>query len=166
MEGYKIDEKKFKFQYLPAYADYLLNNKLEEFVLIGIRFCRELDLPMLKPLARLSEQELVAISLDSNRQRLQRLIDGTIYELIEANLNKWIQNKLGFIDQDEITPEDLTLVYYIRRKQFSYFLYSYTQSAAIQQLIIDEVDSYTSNEELLALKAYFDIHRHSNGLTA
>ncbi len=163
MEKIKVNKALFKFEYLPAYADYILRNKLEEFVLIGIRFSRELDLPMLKPLAKLSEKELVAISLESNRQILTDLVNGNIGNFIENNLNAWIENKLGIIDRKEIIAEDLVLAYYIRRKLFSYFLYGYTQSAPIQQLIINEVDFYTSQEELLSLKVYIGMQKEVSG---
>ncbi|MDF3077865.1 MAG: hypothetical protein K0S09_1754 [Sphingobacteriaceae bacterium] len=159
MGNIKVDKSKFKFDYLPAYAEYLLKNKLEEFVLVNIRFCREVDLPMLKPLAKFSEQELVAISLESTTQMLQALADGQIADLIEINVNKWTDNKLEVIDKSEIAAEDLTLAYFIKRKTFSYFLYGYTSSAPIQQLVINDVDEYTTFEELISLKAYLEIHK-------
>ncbi len=155
----KVDKTKFEFKYLPAYADYLLKNHLEEYVKISIRFCREVDLPMLKPLAKMPEQDLINLSLESNRITLNALRDSTIAEHIHENLTKWVENKLGFIDRSEIAIEDLSLVYYIRRKTFSYFLYGYTQSAAVQQLIINEVDAYTSMEELISLKVYIDLQK-------
>ncbi len=63
------------------------------------------------------------------------------------------------IDKNEIVAEDLILAYHIRRKLFSYFLYGYTPNAVVQQLIISEVDVYTTQEELLTLKVYLDMHK-------
>lgn len=162
MGNYNIDKNKFRFEYLPAYAEYLIKNKLEEFVLVNIRYCREVDLPMLKPLAKFSENELVAISIASNTEMLQALVDRNVAELIETNISKWENNKLDVIDQSEITAEDLTLAYYIKRKTFSYFLYGYNSSAPIQQLIINEIDQYTTYEELLSLKTYLKMHKEYN----
>jgi hypothetical protein len=159
MEPIRVDGASFKFKYLPLYADYLLKNHLEEFVTVGIRFARELGLPMLKPLAKLPEKELVAISLESNKQILTALKENKIHEQIQDNLNNWVTNKLDIIDKFEIEAEDLTLAYHIRRKLFSHFLYSYTQSAPIQQSIFNEVDVYTSTEELISLKVYLAIQK-------
>ncbi|MBL8992993.1 MAG: hypothetical protein JNM63_06600 [Spirochaetia bacterium] len=64
---------------------------------------------------------------------------------------------MDIIDKGEVAAEDLTLGYYLRRKVFSYFLYGYTQSAPMQQLIVNEVDDFTTQEELISLKAYFEI---------
>ena len=159
---HKVDKKLFNFKYLPEYAAFLLNEKLEEFVTVGIRFCREIDLPMLKPLAKLPEKELVNLSLESNRAILMNLNKGTIDEFINNNIKNWIENKLGVIDKSEIVTEDLVLAYFVRRKLFSHFLYAYTQNAAVQQLIISEVDVYTTQEELIGLKVYLDIQKNLN----
>jgi hypothetical protein len=162
MEKIKVDEKIFKFKYLPDYAGYLLKNKLEEFVTVGIRFAREVDLPMLKPLAKIPEKQLVELSLESNKQILSALVNNTVGSFIQSNLNNWMDNKLGIIDKFEIVAEDLTLAYHIRRKLFSHFLYGYTKSAPIQQSIINEIDVYTSMEELISLKAFLRLQQELN----
>jgi hypothetical protein len=159
MEKIRVDEKLFKFKYLPKFAEYILKNRLEEFVTVGIRFARELDLPMLKPLAKVPEDELVKLSMESNKIILQALSENKIAPQIELNINNWIDNKIQYLDQSEVNAEDLTLAYHIRRKLFSYFLYGYTQSAPIQLSIINEVDVYSSMEELISLRAYFLIQK-------
>ncbi|MGZ4033676.1 MAG: hypothetical protein ACXVPU_12810 [Bacteroidia bacterium] len=159
MKEFKIDKTVFKFKYLQDYASFLLNNKLEEYVTVGIRFCREVDLPMLRPLAKLSEKELITLSLDSNKEILSALVNDSIADFIEKNINRWISNNLGIIDRYEIVPEDLTLAFFLRRKIFSHFLDSYTKNVVLQKLIIAEVDVYTTQEELISLKAYIGIQK-------
>jgi hypothetical protein len=70
MERLNPENAHFKFQYLPDFAKFLLENKVEEFIQVGIRFCREVDLPMLRPLSKMPEKDLVALSLESNRLML------------------------------------------------------------------------------------------------
>jgi hypothetical protein len=166
MGDYQVDRKKLKFQHLPAYADFLLKNKLEEFVTVGIRFAREEDLPMMKPLSKIPESELVKHSIQSNKEILQHLVAGTIGEFIDLNIQRWVDNKLDVIDKNEVQAEDLTLAFYIRRKLFSYFLYSYTKNTVLHQQIIAEVDLYTTLEELLTLKVYLDIQQQQRSATA
>lgn len=161
MNAYRVNKSLFKFEYLPEFADFLLKNKLEEFVTVGIRFCREADLPLLKPLAKLSEKELVALSLESNRQILSALSANKVGDLIETNVNNWVKNKINVIDKNEVVAEDLTLVYFIRRKLFSYFLDSYTKNLVEQKFIIGEVDVYTTQEELISYNAYFQIQKEN-----
>ena len=122
----------FKFQYLPDYAGYLLDNKLEEFVTAGIRFCRELDLPMMRPLAKFSEDELIQLSMESNRELLTYLSKNNISELIAKNIDSYINNQLvdkagnKLLDSSDIIAEDIILAFHIRRKLFSFFVYAYT----------------------------------------
>ena len=154
-----VNKENFKFNYLPDYATFLLNNKLTEFVTVGIRFCREVDLPLLKPLAKFSEEELVKLSIESNREILTALAANTIAELIEEKSKKWIANNLIIVDKEEITAEDLTLGFYLRRKIFGFFLDVYTKNVFLQKFIISELDVFTTQEELISLNIYLQMQR-------
>ncbi len=154
-----INSAKFKFQYLPDYAAFLLNNKLEEFTQVGIRFCREADLPMLRPLSTMAEKDLIALSLEGNRELLTALSTNNITPFIENNIKKFITNQINdqsgkkLIDKSEVMAEDIILAFYLRRKTFAFFLYAYTQNTVIHTLIISELDFYTTEEQLLTSKA-------------
>lgn len=158
--GMEINKALFKFQYLPDYAKFLLNNKLDEFVTVAIRFCRELDLPMLRPLAKFSEKELLGLSRDSYEQILAALAENKVSDVIERNISKYVNNQFTdkngnkILENTEVVAEDIILAFHIRRKLFSFFLHSYTQNAVVHILIAGEVDVYTTNEHLLTTKAY------------
>lgn len=68
-----VDGGKFKFQFIPDYANFLLKNKLEEFTTAGICFCREANLPMMQPSTRMKEADLVSLSVDANKELLEAL---------------------------------------------------------------------------------------------
>ncbi len=159
MQDIIINKEKFRFKYLPEYASYLLKNNLNEFVLIGIRFCRDEDLPLLKPLAKFSEEELVAMSLESNKQMLEALAVNKISDHIVENAKRWVANALGIIDKADVTAEDLTLAFYVRRKIFGYFLDGFTKNVVEQKFIIAEVDSYTTQEELISYNIYLKMQK-------
>lgn len=154
-----INSAKFKFQYLPDYAAFLLNNKLEEFTQVAIRFCREADLPMLRPLAHMSEKDLIALSMGGNRELLTALSSNNITPFIENNIKNFVSNQINdatgkkLIDRSEVMTEDVILAFYLRRKAFAFFLYAYTQNTVIHTLIIAEMDFYTTEEQLLTSKA-------------
>jgi hypothetical protein len=155
----KINPAQFKYQYLPDYAKFLLENKLDEFTLVGIRFCREVDLPMMRPLAKLSEQELINLSRQGNQEILGALAKNDVARVIEKNIKTFLDNEIKdssgrrLMDNRELVAEDIILAFYVRRKLFSFFLQSYTQNAVIHTLIITEVDSYSTQEQLLTSKA-------------
>lgn len=155
-----VDPSKFTFQYLPDYAKYLLENKLEEFVQVSIRFCRELDLPMMRPLAKISEKDLIELSKSANREILTGLANNDITPIIKKNISNFVTNNMPtfngekIVDKTDVVAEDIILAFYIRRKVFSFFLHSYTKNAVVHMLIAGEVDAYTSQEHLLTTRAY------------
>jgi hypothetical protein len=159
MNNYIVNRDIFKFKYLPDYADFILKNKLIEFVTVGIRFCREVDLPLLKPLSKFSEKELVELSIESNRQILQALSKNEIDLHIEENIKRWDDNKIGPINREDVSAEDLTLGFYLRRKIFAYFLDTYTKNVVEQKFIIGELDVYTSQEELISYHIYIKMQQ-------
>jgi|ERR1700757_423418 len=159
MIEFKLNKEIFKLNYLPDYANYLLANKLTEFVTVGIRFSREVDLPLLKPLSKYSEEELVKLGMESNRQILEALAKNKIADHIEESTKKWINNTLGIFDRDDIIAEDLTLGFYLRRKLFGHFLDAYTKNVVLQKFIIAELDIYTTQEELMAYNIYLKMQQ-------
>ncbi|MES2681387.1 MAG: PAS domain-containing protein [Bacteroidota bacterium] len=159
MVEYKINHDAFTLKYLPEFADYLLKNKLKDFVTVGIRFSREADLPLLKPLSRFSEDELVALSIDSNKEILEAISINKVADLIEINTKKWVENSLGIIDKDELSAEDLTLGFFLRRKIFAYFLDGYTKNVVLQKFIIAELDNYTTQEEMISYNIYLKMQQ-------
>lgn len=159
MIGVEVNKEKFKFKYLPDYASFLLDNQLEEFVRVGIRYSREEDLPLLKPLSKYSEGELVQLSLASNREVLEALGRNAIGDYIETNILKWVSNTLEVIDKNDVVAEDLTLLFFVRRKLFSYFLDTYTQNVYLHRSIIEEVDRYTTQEELISYNIFIKMQR-------
>jgi hypothetical protein len=159
MLNFKVDKELFKFVYLPDYASFILKNILTEFITVGIRFSREADLPLLKPLGKLTEKELVELSMESHKEILKALSENKIGEYIEVHAKKWISNSIGIIDKDDIVAEDLTLVFYLRRKLFAHFLDQYTKNVVEQKYIIAELDFYTTHEELLSYNIYLKMQQ-------
>ena len=163
-----ISSADFKFQYVPEYAKFLLARKLDEFVTVGIRFCRELDLPMMRPLAKTPEKDLIELSRESNREILTALSDNNIVPSIEKNIKNFVNNTTidlngkKIIDRSDVIVEDIILAFYIRRKLFSFFLHSYTPNTVVHMLIASEVDDYTTKEQLLVSKALIDLQKHDN----
>lgn len=151
-----ISADNFRFTYLPDFASFILKEKLEEFVTVGIRYCREVSLPILKPLSRLTEEELVKLSLQSNQELLEAIATGNIAAYIERGSKRWADNSIGYLDREEVMVEDFTMGFHLRRKVFSYFLDAYTKNLVMQKFIIAELDQYTTQEELIAYKIFFN----------
>ena len=156
---FKINKDVFTFKYLPEFAHFLLNNKLEEFVTIGIRFCKEVDLPILKPLSKFTERELVQLSIETNRELLESIATNKIANHIAKGLDRYTSNTMGYIEQEDLLAEDLTMGFHLRRKIFTYFLDAYTKNMVTQKLITAEVDIFTTQEELIAYSIFLKVQQ-------
>lgn len=154
-----VQSTDFEFTYLHDYARYLVENHLDEFVLVGIRFSREANLPLLKPLSKYPEAELVKLGRESNKQMLLALAEKRMVAHLELNLQKWMDNAMDFLDKDDILVEDLTIGFFLRRKIFAHFLDIYTKNMVLQKFIIAEVDRWTTREELMCYSIYLRIQQ-------
>lgn len=146
-------------KYLPGYAQYLLDNKLREFVEMSLENARPLNIPMLKFFESLPHEELVKMSMESNRRLLTALSNNKALQYIETSKLHWINNQLPVINRDQVILEDITLVNYIRRQTFRDFLPAYSYSMEIMQQIMDEVDKFTASLDVNLFDGYVTIQQ-------
>lgn len=154
-----VNPQQFNFTYLGDYATYILNNLLKDFALVSIRFCKEADLPLLRAMSKYSEEEIVAISLESYKEMFEALAHNHADEYVKGSVQRWVDNKMIVIDKEDVTAEDLSLVFFIRRKTFAHFLDAYTKNVVLQKFIIAEVDVFTSQQELVNVNVYLQMQR-------
>jgi hypothetical protein len=124
-----------------------------------------MDLPMMRPLQRIQEKELVEMSMESNRELLIALAANEVAPLIEVKLQQFLKNEIlsqkgqKILDRSEIIADDIILGTYVKRKMFAFFLHSYTQNAVVHTLILAEMDLYTTKEQLLTSKVLIECRR-------
>ncbi|HEX9979732.1 MAG TPA: PAS domain-containing protein [Flavobacterium sp.] len=159
MDAIIVKPEKFNFKHLPEYAAFVLREKLAEYSNSALRFSREEDLPLLKPLSKFSDSDLMAISIESSRVILEALAGNRIHLHIQQSVNKWITNQLEVIDKDEVVAEDITLVAFIRRKALSCFISDYTDDHELKKKLIREIDTFTTREELVSYNAYIKMQQ-------
>ena len=143
--------------YLPAFARYIKQNKLEEFVDLQFTISKEIDLPILRQLSSLPKEELREISRKSSLELLSHFEANEAEKLITISLERYRKNQLQFIDSVELAAEDITLTLYLRKKSFLYFLPDYSAETDTIVEIIKELDDYLVSFEIRASKLYLQI---------
>jgi hypothetical protein len=114
---------------------------------------------MMRPLNKMPEADLVALSRESNKSFLSALAVNDIVPLMEERITQFVENRMldrkgkKLIDRSDILVEDIILSFYLRRKTFIYFLYTYTKNLVIHMLIVEELDYFTTHEHLATVKA-------------
>ncbi|HEY0031589.1 MAG TPA: ATP-binding protein [Bacteroidia bacterium] len=160
MTGITRKKDPLTFEYLPAFADFLLKHKLDEFVKASLFFSKEEGLSLLNHLAAsFSDEQLIAIGKGSSSELLLAVSHNDSASYIANSMKKWKENQLIIIDQGDIAAEDITLTAFIRRKIFRSLLNAYSTSDELQLKILEEVDRFTTQTELLSYSAYIEIQQ-------
>src|SRR4051812_32970806 len=97
------------FEQLPAFARFIFENHLEEYVRTLLRLSREYDIPTLKYFNHLSEEELFKLSLKNNTEFLQSLVNNKAAGELESSLKNWRKFQTDFVKKDQIQLDDLLL---------------------------------------------------------
>lgn len=146
-------------KYLPSFAGYLLKNHLREYSEKMLQFSRELNLPLLKSIERLSNEQLITLFMESSKDFLTYLFQNRAEEQIEASMIKWIKNQLPLIDQKDVGAEDITLITLIRKKTFLYFITDYCKTVTEIVSLVQEIDLFLTRSETESTNTYIDLLR-------
>ena len=157
------------YKYLPAFSEFLLNERLDPFVKVQLEIAYEVDLPIMKKLVHFSEEQLLEISRISMVEYLGYLAKNQARVQIETSLEKWIKDELELIGKFELLAEDITLINFVRFKAFRRFIPEFTKDQFITLELIDELDSFITSSTTSATDTYIDllkdqIAKHENEL--
>ncbi|MBD0332118.1 MAG: PAS domain-containing protein, partial [Chitinophagaceae bacterium] len=156
---------------LPAFAEYLLTHRLQDFVLEQLKLLRELDVPLLQAFKDYSEEQLIKFATETNTEYLSYLAKNKAREQIEESIKKWVTNQLPKIDKYGIVAEDITLITYMRKKLFLHFIPEYCRDAEQMIELIKELDLFLMESETASTNTYIQllkdrINEHSNYIEA
>jgi PAS domain S-box-containing protein len=145
------------FKYLPDYAQYLLDNKLEDFTRTLLAISYEVKLPILKFLENIPEDELMKMSIAGTKDLLNYFATNTVNEFVELSIKRWIENQLVIVQNDEIVAKDISAGNFTRRKTFRHFLPGYTTDFKLYNDILEEIDQFILTVEEKSYNTLFNI---------
>ena len=161
------DPLSLQFQFLPQFAGYLLQNHLQEYAACQVRYGRQLQIPLLKVLDKMPEEQLMPFIEAQSHEFLTHLVENNARNLIDEAVKKWIENQLPLIDQQDIAAEDITLVSLLRKRTFLHFIPGYTTDAEEMIELIKEIDTIitvfetaSSNTFINLLQSRINEHSH------
>lgn len=163
-----LPKRKLHFKYLPAYAKFILDNKLHDFVLHLIALSREVNLPLMKLFKSFTQDQLVELGTNNTINSLTFLSENKASELIENMIKSWLNNEIPVIAKEEVVANDLTLVSFIRRKAFRDFLHYYTNDFLTFRNIMEEADEFTTEFETATLNIVLNnqqnLYKHTQAI--
>ncbi|MES2702657.1 MAG: PAS domain-containing protein [Bacteroidota bacterium] len=131
------------FTHLPAFARFIRDNHLVEYVEEQLRLSHELAVPILKLFAHMSHDELMQMALPSHTDFLIAAEENRLKEKLEESIELWTTDRLGLLKREEVVAEDITLVSYVRKQALFKFLPVYTGDINECLAIVKEIEHYT-----------------------
>jgi PAS domain S-box-containing protein len=151
-----IDEvmvKRLQFNHLPEYARFLYENRITELALEQYRISRELKIPLLSHFTDFSKEQLIEISAQGLRNVLSALAANQAVEYIERSVRNWMNNKIPQLSPGQISPEDISMLSYIRCKLFRDALPTYTADQKLSIQLMEEVNAFTSVQDTISIRS-------------
>lgn len=144
---------------LAAFARYLLNNHLNEYVEKQQAFSYQLNIPLLRFFSSLPAEQREAVVRKSSSDFLTQLGATNAAGQIEQSMRQWMANQMPVVEKDAITAEDITLVNHLRKKTLLHFIPGYTQQADEILTLVEEIDFFTLQAITVATNLYIDLMR-------
>jgi PAS domain S-box-containing protein len=148
---------KLVYKYWPGFAFFIRENHMVEYAQDLLRLSREADLPLMKLIAHMPEEQLLALTIQNHGEFLEKVEKNQLMAHLQEGLKRWEDNDLEIISNDEIATEDITLGTLIRKKAMMRFLPLYTQDAFEMLEIIREIDDFDAEALTVSTKLHFNI---------
>ncbi len=146
-----------QLELLPAYAEYILAERLEDYVRTLYAFSLELDIPLMKFFASLPEKEILRMSKEGAIEFLSAIRDRRVEQYIETSRSNWVRNQLPRISREDVIVEDISLINYARKRTMRAFLPDYTKTPAEALKVTDEIDRFILTLDATLVKTYLAI---------
>jgi len=151
--------KRLVFTFLPSYARFLLENKLDELAVLQIDLVKEFKPPLYRYFENRSDEELISLGYAGLSKMFCALASQETVEYIENSLRDWLNNQLPQISRNQIEAEDITMISLIRRRIFRKFIDEYTADLQTAVQIMNEIDDFTTLSETISLKLLLKIQQ-------
>lgn len=143
--------------YLPAFAQYLLQHRLNDLVTFQIEMIMATNIPMLQFFKEISEEQKFEIAKKGNADLLNCLAQNKAQEFIDNALKRWKENALPVLTRENIVAEDITQFAYVRKKSMVHFIADYTSELNRAIEIINEIDLFIAFYETASTNTFIHL---------
>ena len=158
MEVFEAYAGMYRYKHLPGFAQFILNNRLIEFINEQLDLSFRLNIPLLVDLLqRFSKEELLEISKRSSSEYLTYLKENRAYDQIKDSSEKWLKDQLEIVSKFQITGQDITLIIYVRQQAFRKFIPQYTTNVQEALELSQEIDTLMLGATTTAIDIYVNI---------
>lgn len=149
--------QKLVFIHFPGFAKFIRENYLLEYVKESLRLSYEMDLPILKHLTHLSEEQLLELGIPAHTDFFTCAEENRLMERLERTAKTWESDQMGILGKDDIASEDITLGSYVRKQTLVKFIPYYTDNLDKAFALMREIDMHEAVASDISLKTYIRI---------
>lgn len=147
----------YRFAEFPGFASYLLENHLHDLCVDQLTLSRQHNVPVLKLLTHISDEELILRTKESMTELLLDLQENRAFDFIRKSMERWVADQLEIVGKLEVVAEDLTLISYIRRRSFKKWVPSYASEGEKMMRLNDEIDLFFMGQDTTGINTYINI---------
>jgi len=144
---------------LAAFAAFVRDQQLEDYVRLQLEAAKGLDLPMLRRMQDIPQETLVAYGMDGEREFLTFLTEDRGREFVELSLSRWRQDALVLIGKLHVEVEDITGLNLVRKRVLGMLLPHYTTDLTAALAILSELDAFVRLQETASLNQLTLLHQ-------
>lgn len=148
---------KLIFTQFPGFARFIREHHLADYIQHQLSGARELNTPLLRIFGDMQDEQIIELSLPGHIEFLRAAEENRLEPLLHESMRKWVSDKLEIVGRDEIEPEDITQVSFLRKRALHQFLPFYTTDLAVILKIVDEIDEYQLLSDTVSMSTYIDI---------
>jgi PAS domain S-box-containing protein len=148
-----------QYQYLPRFANYLLQHRLIDYIKEQIKIARQMDLPMLRATLEMSDEQIIEFAIPSNKEFLKYLAENKVTEFITATNNEWMQDRLSYAGKYDIVAEDITQGVFLRSKGLKKFIPDFIPAVNETMALVEEIDNFALASLTLATNTLLNLLR-------
>jgi len=149
----------YHFMHLPDFARKLHAEWLAEFSALQIQLSQELQLPLLRHLRHLSDEQLQQLTQASAAELLQHLADQKAQAYIESSIRRWLANELRYMEYADVLVEDITVLNHVRAQALQHFIPRYTSDLAVAVALAREIDRLLMGYSTSSLTTFIGLLR-------
>jgi PAS domain S-box-containing protein len=146
-----------EFSRFPGLAGFIKANYLREFITDQLRYCLELDVPIMKFFSSLTQEQLIEMSIPSTTEFLTAAENNKLQAHIDKSISNWVADQMEGLGRDDVQAEDITLISYVRKKALTKYLLLYTSDPVEIIETINEIDKFCVVNDTAVTNTYIDL---------
>jgi PAS domain S-box-containing protein len=152
----------FVFKYFKEYASFCLLRNFEELSAAYVNSVRELNIPYMELLSKLSEKQVNTYFKERLKLFLQSALDDNGLTEAYSIVNNWREGKLASnINKYNIKPSDILLAFAARKNALLTNLPKFTSDISVALSIVDELNKFNLHLEDIIFRAYVEVQQES-----